>query len=105
MTEITTNISADRELEADHAASPWAYIPTLYLPFGVMMGLHSGMPQNLFKLLGFSNEVVGMLAGVGLIATFRFVFVPWLDARRRPSVGSRCSPFSRRGFWPSPPPG
>lgn len=80
MTQIKIDTSEDRELDADHTVSPWAYIPTLYLPFGIMMGLHSGMAGNLFKLLGFSNEVVGLLAGVGLIATFRFVFVPWLDA-------------------------
>jgi len=42
--------------------------------------MFTGMAGTLLKLLGLSNEVLGMLAGIGLIASFRFVFAPWLDA-------------------------
>jgi PAT family beta-lactamase induction signal transducer AmpG len=58
--------------------SPWAYIITLYLPFGLLMGL-TNMPLGLFKLINFSNQKIGLLTGLGLVASFRFVFAPWLD--------------------------
>ncbi len=59
--------------------SPWSYVITLYLPFGIMTGLFTQFPIALFKLLGFSNEVVGLFTGVGLVAAFRFLYAPWLD--------------------------
>ncbi|MDP7023791.1 MAG: hypothetical protein QGH42_06060 [Kiritimatiellia bacterium] len=80
--------------------SPWSYIPTLYLPFGIIMGIGNSLPGMMFKLLGFSNEVVGMLAGIGLIASFRFVFAPWLDAamtKRRLSLVTLIGAFTLAG--------
>lgn len=59
--------------------SPWTYVLTLYIPFGILQGL-TGMPLGLFKLIGFSNQEIGMLSGLGLVASFRFAFAPWLDA-------------------------
>jgi PAT family beta-lactamase induction signal transducer AmpG len=60
--------------------SPWAFIITLYLPFGIMdYGLKVALPSNLFKLLEFSNQEIGLLSGIGLVASFRFAFAPWLD--------------------------
>jgi hypothetical protein len=59
--------------------SPWNYVISLYLPFGIMTGMLTQMPPALFKLLGFSNQIVGLMAGLGLFATLRFLYVPWLD--------------------------
>ena len=56
------------ELQAHEERSPWVYIFTLYLPFGLIDGgMKTGIPNQLFKLLGFSNEEIGMLYGLGLI--------------------------------------
>ena len=90
----------DKSVHDDRAVSPWAYIPTLYLPFGIAMGIGSSLPNTMFKLLGFSNEVVGMLTGIGLIASFRFVFAPWLDAattKRRLSIVTLLAAFVLAG--------
>jgi MFS transporter, PAT family, beta-lactamase induction signal transducer AmpG len=66
--------------QPDRAVSPWAFIITLYLPFGIIdYGLKVALPSNLFKLLEFSNQEIGLLSGIGLIASFRFAFAPWLD--------------------------
>lgn len=59
--------------------SPWSYVITLYLPFGILSGLMSGFPVGLLKLLGYPNETVGLLNGVGMVAAFRFLYAPWLD--------------------------
>jgi|GEM_PF-1324026 len=59
--------------------SPWAYLITLYLPFGIMNGLFSLFPGTLFKLLDFSNEIIGLMNGLGLVMTLRFIYAPWLD--------------------------
>jgi len=72
------------------AISPWAFIITLYLPFGIMdYGLKVALPSNLFKLLEFSNQEIGLLSGIGLVASSRFLFAPWLDGattKRRLSI-------------------
>ncbi|MFA5629751.1 MAG: hypothetical protein WC958_05870 [Dehalococcoidales bacterium] len=59
--------------------SPWLYVVGLYLPFGIMTGMLTKMPIALFKLLGFSNQTVGLMAGLGLFASLRFLYAPWLD--------------------------
>lgn len=60
--------------------SPWLYIITLYLPFGLLDGgLKVYLPNNLFKLLEFSNQEIGLLGGIGIVASLRFLFAPWLD--------------------------
>ena len=60
--------------------SPWLYIISLYFPFGLMSaGLMVSLPNSLFKLLEFSNQQIGMLSGLGLVASLRFLFAPWLD--------------------------
>ena len=41
--------------------------------------LMGALPGTLFKLLEFSNQQIGMLGGLGLVASLRFVFAPWLD--------------------------
>lgn len=70
--------------------SPWLYIITLYLPFGLLDGgLKVHLPNNLFKLLEFSNQEIGLLGGIGIVASFRFLFAPWLDGattKRRLSI-------------------
>lgn len=58
---------------------PWTYVVGLYLPFGIMQALKVQLPVPLFKLLGFSNEVVGIIGGLGILATLRFLYAPWLD--------------------------
>lgn len=66
--------------ETQDYISPWRYIITLYLPFGIISGgLMVAIPTNFFKLLEFSNQEIGMLNGLGIVATFRFLFAPWLD--------------------------
>lgn len=73
--------SAEATVSSDgRYVSPWLYIITLYFPFGMLqsgLGLH--LPNNLLKLLEFSNEQIGMLSGLGIIASARFIFAPWLD--------------------------
>ena len=60
--------------------SPWRYIITLYLPFGLISGgLMVAFPVNFFKLLDYSNQQIGLLSGIGVVASFRFLFAPWLD--------------------------
>lgn len=59
--------------------SPWTYVIGLYFPFGIMQGLLVMFPATLLKLLGFSNQVVGIVAGLGLVAIVRFLYTPWLD--------------------------
>ena len=66
--------------EARPMPSPWLYIISLYFPFGLMSaGLMVSLPNSLFKLLEFSNQQIGMLSGLGLVASLRFLFAPWLD--------------------------
>lgn len=66
--------------QTDITMSPWAFILTLYLPFGIIdYGLKIALPSNLFKLLEFSNQEIGLMSGIGLVASFRFAFAPWLD--------------------------
>jgi MFS transporter, PAT family, beta-lactamase induction signal transducer AmpG len=66
--------------EARPMPSPWLYIISLYFPFGLMgASLMGALPGTLFKLLEFSNQQIGMLGGLGLVASLRFVFAPWLD--------------------------
>jgi PAT family beta-lactamase induction signal transducer AmpG len=66
--------------EASSFPSPWRYIITLYLPFGIISGgLMVALPTNFFKLLEYSNQEIGLLSGIGIVATFRFLFAPWLD--------------------------
>jgi PAT family beta-lactamase induction signal transducer AmpG len=84
---IRNTLAPDTKEAASHAClireqmpSPWAYVITLYLPFGVMNGMLSHFPVTLFKLFGFSNTVIGFLSGIGLVAALRFVYTPWLDA-------------------------
>ena len=60
--------------------SPWSYVIGLYLPFGITQGLLVIVPSTLFKLLDFPNQVVGIITGLGLIATVRFLYAPWLDS-------------------------
>lgn len=60
--------------------SPWLYVITLYFPFGLMSGgLGMQMPANLLKLLEYSNEQIGLISGIGLVASLRFIYAPWLD--------------------------
>lgn len=59
--------------------SPWFYVITLYLPFGILNGFMQQFPQSFFKLMGISNQLIGLLSGVGIIASFRFLYAPWLD--------------------------
>jgi PAT family beta-lactamase induction signal transducer AmpG len=54
-----------------------------------MTGLLTSFPIALLKLLDFSNETVGLVTGVGLVAAFRFLYAPWLDgatSKRRLSL-------------------
>ena len=61
--------------------APLLFVLTLYIPFGILdYGLKVALPSNLFKLLGFSNEEIGLLSGIGLIASLRWLVAPWLDA-------------------------
>ncbi|MFI4911925.1 MAG: hypothetical protein ACIAQZ_09695 [Sedimentisphaeraceae bacterium JB056] len=59
--------------------SPWLYVITLYLPFGILSGFMQQFPLNFFKLMGISNELIGLISGVGIIMSFRFLYAPWLD--------------------------
>jgi MFS transporter, PAT family, beta-lactamase induction signal transducer AmpG len=60
--------------------SPWLYVITLYFPFGLLQaGLAVNLPNNLLKLLEFSNEQIGLISGIGLVASLRFLIAPWLD--------------------------
>jgi MFS transporter, PAT family, beta-lactamase induction signal transducer AmpG len=43
-------------------------------------GLRVQLPNNLFKLLEYSNQQIGLIGGLGLIGSLRFLFAPWLDA-------------------------
>lgn len=73
--------SAEATVSSDgRYVSPWLYIITLYFPFGLLQaGLGIYLPNNLLKLLEFSNQQIGMLSGLGIIASVRFIFAPWLD--------------------------
>ena len=78
--------SVSKEANAQNARpvaglpSPWLYITTLYFPFGLMgAGLCTQLPNNLFKLLEYSNQQIGLIGGLGLIGSLRFLFAPWLD--------------------------
>lgn len=66
--------------ESSAKSSPWLFLPTLYLPFGILMAMATSFPVTFFKLLGYSNETVGLLNGIGLIGAFRFLYAPYLDA-------------------------
>jgi PAT family beta-lactamase induction signal transducer AmpG len=59
--------------------SIWSYVIGLYMPFGIMSGMLTQFPVAMFKLLGFSNQTVGLMANLGLIASLRFLYAPWLD--------------------------
>lgn len=60
--------------------SPWRYVISLYFPFGLIgMSLMGALPLTLFKLLDYSNQQIGLLGGLALVASLRFVFAPWLD--------------------------
>lgn len=87
--------------------SPWLYIISLYFPFGLMSaGLMVSLPNSLFKLLEFSNQQIGMLSGLGLVASLRFLFAPWLDgaATKRGSRSSlSCSREQLHSPWPGSP--
>jgi len=74
-TPISPNLMTSRH----SPPSPWSYVITLYLPFGILTGLMTGFPVGLFKLLAFPNETIGMLNGIGMVAAFRFLYAPWLD--------------------------
>ena len=37
--------------------SPWVWVFSIYVPFGLFNGFMQLFPQNLVKLLGFSNEL------------------------------------------------
>ncbi|MGE4489469.1 MAG: hypothetical protein AB7E95_08000 [Kiritimatiellales bacterium] len=80
--------------EEKKSPSPWLYVITLYLPFGILNGFMQQFPQNLLKLLGVSNQLIGMLSGVGLVASLRFLYAPWLDGattKRRLSLFTLCT--------------
>lgn len=66
------------DIEKRH--SPWLYVITLYLPFGILNGFMQQFPLNLFKLLGISNQLISLITGVGIILSFRFIYAPWLDS-------------------------
>jgi len=60
--------------------SPWLYVITLYFPFGLLQaGLGMQLPAQLLKLLEYSNEQIGLISGIGIVASLRFVYAPWLD--------------------------
>lgn len=60
--------------------SPWLYVISLYFPFGLIgASLMGALPLTLFKLLDYSNQQIGLLGGLALVASLRFVFAPWLD--------------------------
>lgn len=55
----------------------------------ISAGLMVTLPNSLFKLLEFSNQQIGMLSGLGIVASLRFLFAPWLDGattKRRLSI-------------------
>lgn len=70
--------------------SPWLYVITLYFPFGLLSaGLGIYLPNSLLKLLDFSNQQLGLLSGLGIVASLRFLVAPWLDGattKRRLSI-------------------
>ncbi len=66
------------DIEKKH--SPWLYVITLYLPFGILNGFMQQFPLNFFKLMGLSNQYVSMIMSVGIIMSFRFLYAPWLDS-------------------------
>lgn len=48
----------------------------------------------MFKLLDFSNQEIGLMSGIGLVASFRFAYAPWLDGattKRRLSLVTLAS--------------
>jgi PAT family beta-lactamase induction signal transducer AmpG len=59
--------------------SPWVWVFSIYVPFGLFNGFMQLFPQNLVKLLGFSNELVGLISMAGFIVSLRFLYAPWLD--------------------------
>ncbi len=59
--------------------SPWVWVFSIYVPFGLFNGFLQLFPQNLVKLLGFSNELVGLISLAGFIVSLRFLYAPWLD--------------------------
>jgi PAT family beta-lactamase induction signal transducer AmpG len=59
--------------------SPWVWVFSIYVPFGLFNGFLQLFPQNLVKLLGFSNEMVGLISMAGFIVSLRFLYAPWLD--------------------------
>ncbi|MEI8206454.1 MAG: MFS transporter [Kiritimatiellales bacterium] len=65
--------------EADKKNSPWIWVFSLYVPFGLFNGFLQLFPQSLVKLLGFSNEMVGLISTAGFIVSLRFLYAPWLD--------------------------
>lgn len=59
--------------------SPWVWVFSIYVPFGLFNGFMQLFPQNLVKLLGFSNQLVGLISMAGFIVSLRFLYAPWLD--------------------------
>jgi len=59
--------------------SPWIWVFSIYVPFGLFNGFLQLFPQNLVKLLGFSNQMVGLISMAGFIVSLRFLYAPWLD--------------------------
>ena len=69
--------------------SPWFYVIVLYLPFGFIAGTIPQFPHAFLKLLGFPNELIGIISVVGIITALRFLYAPWLDGaatKRRLSI-------------------
>jgi MFS transporter, PAT family, beta-lactamase induction signal transducer AmpG len=62
-------------------ASPWVFVPVLYIVFGLGQGgIIGGMTAVLYKDLGYSNAFIGMLALLALPGSFIFLIAPYLDA-------------------------
>jgi MFS transporter, PAT family, beta-lactamase induction signal transducer AmpG len=69
-----------KSTENSSGYSPWSYVIGLYLAFGITQGLLVIVPSTMFKLLGFSNQVIGIISGLGFVAIARFLYAPWLDS-------------------------
>jgi len=60
-------------------SNPWIWVFSIYVPFGLFNGFLQLFPQSFFKLLGLSNELVGLISMAGFIVSLRFLYAPWLD--------------------------
>lgn len=87
---MKTPVNSITEKRDSERTSPWCYIITLYFPFGLLQaGLAMNLPSNLLKLLEYSNEQIGLIGGIGLVSSLRFLYAPWLDGamtKRRLSI-------------------